>query len=106
MIEKLCQIPVAGIVPYIKADIEDEDSLSSRLSSRAEGGAFRYRCHPFSQTSNFTDFNVFSCIDGVAVRYVERTSELAQPDLIILPGTKTPSPICSGCARMVWRPLC
>lgn len=37
MIEKLCQIPVAGIVPYIKEDIEDEDSLSSRLSSRAEG---------------------------------------------------------------------
>ena len=88
MIEKLCQIPVAGIVPYIKADIEDEDSLSSRLSSRAEGALLDIAVIRFPRLSNFTDFNVFSCIDGVAVRYVERTSELAQPDLIILPGTK------------------
>lgn len=88
MIEKLCQIPVAGIVPYIKADIEDEDSLSSRLSSRAEGALLDIAVIRFPRLSNLTDFNVFSCIDGVAVRYVERASELAQPDLIILPGTK------------------
>lgn len=33
MIEKLCKIPVVGVVPYMDVDIEDEDSLSSRLSS-------------------------------------------------------------------------
>ncbi|WP_455146297.1 cobyric acid synthase [Clostridium sp.] len=33
MIEKLCNIPVVGVVPYMDVDIEDEDSLSSRLSS-------------------------------------------------------------------------
>lgn len=32
MIEKLCKIPVVGVVPYMDVDIEDEDSLSSRLS--------------------------------------------------------------------------
>lgn len=34
MIEKLCGIPVTGIIPYIQADIEDEDSLSARLNAR------------------------------------------------------------------------
>ena len=33
MLEKLCNIPVVGVVPYMDVDIEDEDSLSSRLSS-------------------------------------------------------------------------
>lgn len=33
MIEKLCNIPVVGVIPYMDVDIEDEDSLSSRLSS-------------------------------------------------------------------------
>lgn len=88
MIEKLCQIPVAGIVPYIKADIEDEDSLSSRLDSRAEKALLDIAVIRFPRLSNFTDFNVFSCIDGVSVRYVERAAELSRPDLVILPGTK------------------
>lgn len=46
MIEKLCNIPVVGVVPYMDVDIEDEDSLSSRLSSTGRmqktiGGAGR-----------------------------------------------------------------
>ena len=31
MIEKLCDIPVLGVIPFAKVDIEDEDSLSHRL---------------------------------------------------------------------------
>ena len=88
MIEKLCRIPVAGIIPYIQADIEDEDSLSSRLSQRARGTMLDIAVIRFPRLSNFTDFNIFSCIQGAAVRYVEQVSELGYPDLIILPGTK------------------
>lgn len=42
----------------------------------------------FRCISNFTDFNVFECIDGVSVRYVNNVSEIGNPDMIILPGSK------------------
>ena len=42
----------------------------------------------FPRISNFTDFNVFECIDGVSVRYVNNVSEIGNPDMIILPGSK------------------
>lgn len=90
MIEKLCGIPVTGIIPYIQADIEDEDSLSARLNAREkdEGAALDIAVIRFPRLSNFTDFQAFSCLPGVSVRYVEKMSELSAPDLIILPGTK------------------
>ena len=30
ILENLCGIPVLGVIPYIKCDIEDEDSLSGK----------------------------------------------------------------------------
>ena len=38
--------------------------------------------------SNFTDFNPFESIPGVSLRYVQHPSDLKQPDVIFLPGTK------------------
>lgn len=61
MIEKLCGIPVTGIIPYIQADIEDEDSLSARLNAREkdEGAALDIAVIRFPRLSNFTDFQAF-----------------------------------------------
>lgn len=103
MIEKLCKIPVVGVVPYMDVDIEDEDSLSSRLSSTGRNNTLKQENESsekhieawidiaairFPRLSNFTDLNVFDPIPGVSVRYVSRLSELGRPDLIVLPGTK------------------
>lgn len=89
MIEKLCGIPVVGVAPYMNVDIEDEDSLSSRLSNRDAGTALvDIAVIRFPRLSNFTDFNIFSVMKEAAVRYVGRLSELGRPDMIILPGTK------------------
>lgn len=93
MIEKLCDIPVVGVTPYMRVDIEDEDSLSSRLketdTENREGPILTdIAVVRFPRLSNFTDFNRFSCIQGVNVRYVERADRLGRPDLLILPGTK------------------
>ncbi|MEG2733383.1 MAG: cobyric acid synthase [Clostridium sp.] len=89
MIEKLCGIPVVGVTPYMNVDIEDEDSLSSRLNVTHENQALvDLAVIHFPRLSNFTDFNVFSCLNGVSVRYVESVEQLGTPDLIILPGTK------------------
>ena len=91
MLEGLTGIPVMGVVPYMDVDLEDEDSLSGRLAGageRASAAAVDIAVIRFPRLSNFTDFHVFSTIQGVCVRYVDRAADLKNPDLIILPGTK------------------
>ncbi|MBE6853125.1 MAG: cobyric acid synthase [Ruminococcus sp.] len=80
--------PVVGVVPYIDCDIEDEDSLSEKLGSKAEGIIDIAVIH-LPRMSNFTDFDVFRQYEGVSVRYVTKPYHLKNPDLIIIPGTKS-----------------
>ncbi|MGN0587779.1 MAG: cobyric acid synthase [Oscillospiraceae bacterium] len=80
--------PVVGVVPYIKCDIEDEDSLSEKLEN-SNKGIIDIAVIRLPRISNFTDFDVFSQYDGVSVRYVSKCSELSEPDMIIIPGTKS-----------------
>lgn len=81
--------PVAGVVPYVACDIEDEDSLSEKLSARSADGDIDIAVIRLPKISNFTDFDVFRQYSGVSVRYVARAGELGHPDMIILPGTKS-----------------
>jgi len=88
MIEDKCNIPVVGVVPYANVDIEDEDSLSVRLSSKKAAAAIDLAVICVKRIANFTDFNRFENIDGVSLRYVHSVSELGQPDMIFIPGSK------------------
>ncbi len=81
-------IPIAGVVPYTLVDIDDEDSMSDRLSVRSTGALVDIAVIRLPKVSNFTDFIALDAIEGVGVRYVQRAGDLGEPDLIILPGTK------------------
>lgn len=94
---------ILGVVPYMDVVIDDEDSLSEQLNVR------RYiddssdnmtgteslmtlldiAVIRLPRISNFTDFTALSTEPGVSVRYVTKVQELGEPDLIILPGTKS-----------------
>lgn len=91
MIEERLRIPVVGVIPMEEIDLEDEDSLSERLS-RTEGSSDRglldIAVVRLPHISNFTDFNVLERWPGVSLRYVAWASRMGKPDLIILPGTK------------------
>lgn len=80
--------PVAGVIPYIKCDIDDEDSLSEKLNKK-DRQIIDIAVIRLPRISNFTDFEVFSQYEGVGVRYVTSCEELKKPDMIILPGTKS-----------------
>ncbi|MBO6116521.1 MAG: cobyric acid synthase [Ruminococcus sp.] len=80
---------VAGVIPYIECDIEDEDSLSDKLNAKAKNGLVDIAVIRLPKISNFTDFDVFEQYEGVAVRYVTSARELEKPDMVILPGTKS-----------------
>ena len=79
---------VAGVIPYLNCDIEDEDSLSEKLNKSA-AGIIDIAVIKLPRISNFTDFDVFSQFQGVSVRYVSAVEQLKNPDLIIIPGTKS-----------------
>lgn len=88
MIEEKTGIPVVGVVPLTPLDIDDEDSLSDRLTHTGQKGDIDLAVIRLPHISNFTDFNVFERMDGVSLRYVGSAGELGTPDLIFLPGTK------------------
>lgn len=88
MIEDKTGVPVIGVLPMLNVDIEDEDSLSERISGRSEVNLVDIAVVRIPRMSNYTDFNVFELIPGVSLRYVQNVRDLGNPDMIIIPGTK------------------
>jgi len=88
MLEEKTGKPVVGTIPYLSADIEDEDSLTERFHSKAATSALDIAVIRLPKISNFTDFMALEATDGVGLRYVENARELGRPDMVILPGTK------------------
>lgn len=80
--------PVLAVVPHINCDIEDEDSLSDKLHNN-HIGIIDIVVIRLPRISNFTDFDVFSQYNDVSVRYVSKYNDIGDPDLIIIPGTKS-----------------
>lgn len=72
---------MAGVVPYMDIQLEDEDSLTGRFKKKKKReidiAVVRY-----PRISNFTDFNVFEQLPEVSVRYVVSVEELGSPDII------------------------
>ena len=89
-LEELTGVPVLGVVPYAKVDIDDEDSLSPRLTRMEHDRLVDIAVIRLPHISNFTDFAPLERHPALGVRYVERTSRLGEPDLVILPGSADP----------------
>ena len=88
-LEELCGIPVAGVIPYTHVDIDDEDSLSARLDQSSHQKPVDIAVIRLPRISNFTDFSPLEEHPSLGIRYVRDPHQLGNPDLIILPGTKS-----------------
>lgn len=88
MLEEMTQRPVAGVIPFLDVDIDDEDSLSERFGRRAGISLVDIAVIRLPRISNFTDMGAFDAVEGVSVRYPGQARELGNPDLIVIPGTK------------------
>lgn len=88
-LEELCGVPVAGVIPYLHLDIDDEDSLTERFDNRTERRLIDIAVIRIPKISNFTDFAAFDGYENLSVRYVDRVADLGDPDMIIIPGTKS-----------------
>lgn len=89
MLEELTKKPVLGVIPYTRADIDDEDSLSSRLERSRHGRPVDIAVIRLPRISNFTDFAPLESHDALGIRYVSVPEDLGTPDMVILPGTKS-----------------
>ena len=96
MLEERAGIPVVGTIPYMHIQVDEEDSLTGRLETSGLGNqsdgisptVVDIAVIRLPRISNFTDFHPLERLEGVQMRYVERVSQLGDPDMIILPGTK------------------
>lgn len=88
MLRQKTGVPVLGVVPYGRWDIDDEDSLAPRLSHTRAEGAVDIAVIRLPRISNFTDFAPLESHPALGVRYVNNPEQLGAPDLVILPGTK------------------
>lgn len=88
MIYERCKKEVLGVVPYINLDIDEEDSLAETLHQKKANSLLDIAVIRLPKISNFTDFRALEMESIVSIRYVEKTSELKYPDMVILPGTK------------------
>jgi len=90
MLEKLCGIPVIGVVPYYKdIYIEEEDSVMLHTKHRsAQAGKVNVAVVLLQHMSNFTDFNPLEHDERVHLFYTNTPDDLNTADIVIVPGTK------------------
>ena len=92
MIEQKIGIPCLGTVPYIKINLDDEDSLSENLhiltKFRDKKDEIQLAVVSLPHISNFTDFIPLQNQTIVNLYYVKEPKDLGFPDCIIIPGTK------------------
>ena len=92
MIEEKTGIPCLGTLPYMKINLDDEDSLSENLQKQTKfhdkKDEIQLAVVRLPHISNFTDFIPLQNLPSVNLYYASSVGEVGSPDCIILPGTK------------------
>jgi adenosylcobyric acid synthase len=92
-LENRTGVPVAGVIPYYHdIYIPEEDSMpleKRRAMKQRREVDIDIAVIALPHIANFDDFDPLEREAGVGLRYVEAGDDLGNPDLIILPGTKT-----------------
>ncbi|PZG40918.1 cobyric acid synthase CobQ [Spongiactinospora gelatinilytica] len=92
--------PVYGVLPWLDGlwlDVEDSLALESRDRAAAGGPPYgrqslRVAVVRLPRISNFTDLDALACEPGVVVRFVTGPAEIADADLVVIPGSRATVP--------------
>lgn len=91
-LEERTGVPVLGVLPYLRdlqLPAEDSVSLEDAPTCSDPSALLDIAVIHLPRISNFDDFEPLAQEPGVLIRYVHRLEQLENPDLIILPGTKS-----------------
>jgi adenosylcobyric acid synthase len=86
--------PTLGVLPWLEGvHLDVEDSLGVGVDPGSAGpphgeDVLRVSVVRLPRLSNFTDLDALAAEPGVLVRYATRPEELADADLVVLPGTR------------------
>jgi adenosylcobyric acid synthase len=100
-LERRCGVPTLGVLPFlhgVSIDAEDSLALADRRPSRGTDDwgvsddvevTLDVAVLRLPRLSNFTDLDALSVEPAVSVRYVNRPGALGDPDVVVIPGTKS-----------------
>ncbi|MFE1777002.1 cobyric acid synthase [Streptomyces sp. NPDC059008] len=98
MMRRLSGRPTLGVLPFAHGlGIDEEDGLRVSLRGAVResvvapphgADVLRVAVAAVPLMSNFTDVDALAAEPGVVVRFVDRAEELADADLVVLPGTR------------------
>ncbi len=93
MIEHRTGLPVLGVVPMLQdlvIDQEDSVAIDCAMQRAFDPSCINIGVLLVRRMSNFTDFKHLAAEPDVRLRYVEHAEDLADADVIIIPGSKNP----------------
>ncbi len=88
-------VPVLGVVPYLRElRLPEEDAVALEQPGSPPGSASRAATIDVAvirlpHIANFDDIDPLAAEPDVSVRYVAAADALGEPDLIVIPGTKS-----------------
>lgn len=93
-LEARCGVPTLGVLPWVPGiSLDAEDSLALRSARPDPGDAVGDHLDvavvAWPTISNFTDLDALAVEPGVGVRLVRSAGALGDPDLVVLPGSKS-----------------
>ena len=93
-LQRLTGRPTLGVLPWLgglEVDVEDSLNVPAASSGGRPRGedVLRVAVARLPRLSNFTDLDALAAEPGVLVRYATRPEELADADLVVLPGTRS-----------------
>lgn len=90
-LQEMTGVPVAGVLPYFfDIHVPEEDTLGLPDAEVGVGDAvIDIAVIRLPHLANFDDFDPLGDEHGVNVRFVEDANQFGNPDLIIIPGSKT-----------------
>ncbi len=88
-LEEIIGVPVLGVVPYTKLNIEDEDGVTDKFKRQTMDKDIKISVIKLKHMSNFTDLDAFNLYEDVSVKYIDRVEDLGNEDMIVIPGSKS-----------------
>ncbi|ADU66416.1 cobyric acid synthase CobQ [Desulfurispirillum indicum S5] len=88
MFADLVPVPVHGVLPWLRLSLEEEDSQDLASDRGKAGATVHVGVVRLPHISNFSDFAPLKAMEEVRLSYLEQPSQLAECDLVIVPGSK------------------
>ena len=90
ILEKLTNVPVVGVVPYVRdLFIDEEDSVAlHKRHTKHNPEKLNIAVLHLNRIANYTDFQTLEKLPGVHLYYTLNPEELSKASIIIIPGSK------------------